>query len=201
MFWDIAAKYYDFFEKIYNGRVYEKLGDRVADFVDETDTVLECACGTGCITKSVANACTSLIATDFSDGMLVQAQKNCKECSNITFAKANILALEYADASFDKVVAGNVIHLLDEPQKAMEELMRVCKPGGMLIIPTYVNICKDGKTSLVARFLELLGVKFKHQFSPTTYKEFFLKMGFTDVSYSMVNGKMPCCIAVIKKNK
>ena len=35
--------------------------------------------------------------------------------------------LEYDDESFEKVVAGNVIHLLDEPRKAFEELFRVCK--------------------------------------------------------------------------
>jgi len=199
MFWDKAAKYYDFFETIYNGKVYKELGDRVAEYVSESDKVLECACGTGCITKSVANKCSSIIATDYSDGMLIQAQKNCKECRNITFTKANILALEYADASFEKVIAGNVIHLLDEPKTAMDELMRVCKPGGMLIIPTYVNICKDGKPSFIVKLLESLGVKFKRQFSPDSYKEFFQKMGYDDVEYCLVEGKMPCCIATIRK--
>jgi len=199
MFWDIAARYYDFFEKIYNGKVYKELGDRVAEFVNDSDKVLECACGTGCITKSVALKCNSIVATDYSDGMLIQAEKNCKECNNITFAKANILSLNYADCTFDKVVAGNVIHLLDNPKGAIDELMRVCKPGGMLIIPTYVNICKDGKANWIVKFLEMLGVKFKRQFSPDSYKEFFQKMGYEDVEYSMVNGKMPCCIARIKK--
>lgn len=199
MFWDIAAKYYDFFEKLYNGKVYKKLGDRVAEYVSNTDKVLECACGTGCITKSVASRCATIIATDYSEGMLEQAQKNCKSHSNITFAKANILSLEYANASFEKVIAGNVIHLLDEPKKAIDELMRVCKPGGMLIIPTYVNICKDGKSSLIVSFLEMLGVKFKRQFSPDSYKEFFEKMGYNEVSFSLVEGKMPCCIAIINK--
>jgi len=201
MFWYIAAKYYDFFEKLYNGKVYKELGDRVAEYISENDNVLECACGTGCITKSVANKCFSLIATDYSEGMLVQAQKNCKKLGNITFEKSNIFSLSYADSTFDKVIAGNVIHLLDEPQKAMDELMRVCKPGGMLIIPTYVNICKDGNPSFIVKFLEMLGVKFKRQFSPESYKEFFQKMGYSDVSFNLVEGKMPCCIARITKRK
>ena len=200
MFWDIAAKYYDFFEKLYNGKVYKELGDRVAEYVSESDRVLECACGTGCITKSVANKCSTIIATDYSEGMLVQAQKNCKKLGNITFEKSNIFSLSYADNTFDKVIAGNVIHLLDEPKTAMDELMRVCKPGGMLIIPTYVNICKDGNPSFIVKFLEMLGVKFKRQFSPESYKEFFQKMGYSDVSFNLVEGKMPCCIARITKN-
>ena len=44
-----------------------------------------------------------------------------------------------ADGQFDKVIAANVIHLLDEPFKALAELDRVCKPGGQIIIPTYIN--------------------------------------------------------------
>ena len=52
----------------------------------------------------------------------------------------NINKLEYSDEIFDKVVAGNVIHLLDKPENALSELMRVCKKGGMIIIPTYINL-------------------------------------------------------------
>ena len=44
-----------------------------------------------------------------------------------------------ADGLFDKVIAANVIHLLDEPLKALAALDRVCKPGGQIIIPTYIN--------------------------------------------------------------
>lgn len=36
-----------------------------------------------------------------------------------------------------KVVAGNVIHLLDDPHAAIKEMMRVCRKGGKVIIPTY----------------------------------------------------------------
>lgn len=37
------------------------------------------------------------------------------------------------------MVAANVIHLLDEPYKALAELDRVCRIGGKIIIPTYMN--------------------------------------------------------------
>ncbi len=54
--------------------------------------------------------------------MLKRARKNCDGFGNVSFKHANIMSLEYPDASFDKVVAANVIHLLDEPIKAMKEL-------------------------------------------------------------------------------
>lgn len=40
---------------------------------------------------------------------------------------------------FGKNYNGRVIHLLDDPYKALSELDRVCKAGGKMIIPTYVN--------------------------------------------------------------
>lgn len=200
MFWDIAARYYDFVENACNGIVYKELGNRVSEFIHISDTVLECACGTGCITRSIASRCNSLIATDYSEGMLIQAEKSCREFENITFAKANILSLSYPDATFDKVVAGNVIHLLDDPNAAMNELMRVCKPNGSVIIPTYVNINKAGNVGFMVKALEMIGVKFKRQFSPESYEQFFRNMGYNDVKYSLVKGKMPCYIAIIQKS-
>ena len=54
MIWDLMSGPYDFFENIYNGKVYKGLGERVAREIDKKDIVLECACGTGAITKRIA---------------------------------------------------------------------------------------------------------------------------------------------------
>ena len=59
---------------------------------------------------------------------------------NVFFKKADITNLKCKDERFDKVVAGNVIHLVPNPEKAMAELNRVVKPGGKIIIPTYINM-------------------------------------------------------------
>lgn len=107
------------------------------------------------------------------------------------------MKLKYADNSFDKVVAGNVIHLLPKPKAALQELTRVCKPGGRLIIPTYINDTKNTNKAAV-RFLEKLGANFKQQFDENTYREFFQEMGYTDVTYHIVEGRMACDIAVIE---
>ena len=70
MFWDKVSVLYDIFEMVYNGKVYQGLGKKVAKEIGQDDVVLECACGTGAISKYIAPKCKQLIATDFSKGML-----------------------------------------------------------------------------------------------------------------------------------
>ena len=100
---------------------------------------------------------------------------------------------------WDKVVAGNVIHLLDNPVEALKELERVCKPSGKIIIPTYVNIKKTGKLNILVSIFDKLGANFKKQFDYNTYKDFFEKAGYKQVEYRLVEGRMPCAIAIITK--
>jgi ubiquinone/menaquinone biosynthesis C-methylase UbiE len=197
VFWDKISPIYDLFETIYNRKVFTGTGAKVAEMIEPSDNVLECACGTGAISIYIAEKCKSLIATDFAEGMLKQASKKCRLFKNVTFQKADITKLEFADASFDKVVAGNVIHLLPEPEKALSELKRVTKPGGTIIIPTYINMSKGSGTAAV-KFIELLGANFKRQFDFESYKQFFADMGYTGVTYEVVDGRMPCALAVIK---
>jgi ubiquinone/menaquinone biosynthesis C-methylase UbiE len=198
MFWDKISPLYDLFEKIYNGKVYSGTGAKVAEFIEPTDTVLECACGTGAISIYIAPKCRRLIATDFAAGMLRQAEKKCRRFENVVFRKADITHLKCKDGRFDKVVAGNVIHLLPNPEQALHELERVVRPGGQIIIPTYINMSKGTGTAAV-KFITLLGADFKRQFDLNSYKQFFADMGYENVAYHVVEGRMPCAIAVITK--
>ena len=166
--------------------------------ISSSDKVLECACGTGAISVYVAPKCAHLTATDMSQNMLKQTAAKTRKFGNVEVRMADLTRLDYADNSFDKVVAGNVIHLLDNPADAVAELVRVCKPGGKVIIPTYINIY-SGKTSFLARLLGKAGANFKRQFDLASYQDFFRMAGYRDVAYYVVEGRMPCAIAVISK--
>lgn len=198
MFWDKISPLYDLFENVYNGKVYAGTGKKVAEFIEPSDDVLECACGTGAISIYIAQKCKSLVATDFASGMLQRASKKCRKHPNVTFEKADITNIHCEDGRFDKVVAGNVIHLLPEPEKALHELERVVKPGGKIIIPTYINMSKGTGTAAV-KFISLLGADFKRQFDLGSYKKFFEANGYVGAEYHIVDGRMPCAIAVITK--
>ena len=153
----------------------------------------------GCVTSVIAPRCKSLVATDFSAKMLERAARKCRKYGNVRFAPADILQLAYPDAHFDLVVAANVIHLLDEPMQALHELDRVCRPGGRLIIPTYMNRTDKGRTNGVSDMIGKAGADFKREFTLDTYRRFFADAGYTDADYIFCDGRIPCAVAVLGK--
>lgn len=198
MFWNTFSSIYDFVENAFNGKVNKGIVDYVANQIDSNDDVLECACGTGMFSVKIAPSCKSLIATDFADKMLHQARKKCKDFSNIIFANADITKLDYADESFDKVLAANVIHIVEDPKKAMNELWRVCKTGGKIIIPTYIAHSTKS-ANFAMKFFYFLGAGFQQEFTYSSYQEFFKSMGYDVEQYYTAEGRMPCCAAIIEK--
>ena len=174
MFWDNVACVYDVFANVINRKTNEELCSVVKNLILPEYEVLECACGTGLLTKETAQWCKSLVAAD-------------------------IMHLDYPDHSFDAVVAANVIHLLDEPYKALHELERVCRPGGKIIIPTYMNRTENGKINGASKAIEKAGAEFKRKFTPETYRDFFAAAGYAEASYTLCEGRIPCAVAVLIK--
>ncbi len=199
MIWDKLAFCYDLFANVINRRANKKLCQVVESLISADDDVLECACGTGLLTGCMAKKCKSLIATDFSEKMIFRSQKKYSKYTNVKFQKADIMKLDFADESFDVVVAANVIHLLEKPLEALAEVERVCKRCGKIIIPTYIGKNKKGQQNRVTKAIRKLGVNFKRNFTEDSYREFFKMAGYSDVEYTLCPGKIPCCIAVIEK--
>lgn len=200
MFWDNVACVYDIFANVINRKANRELCAVVRGLIGPRDEVLECACGTGLLTGEIAPRCRSLVAKDFSANMLRRAEKKYGSFPNVRFERADILRLDYPDASFDAVVAANVIPLLDEPYRALRELDRVCRPGGRIIIPTYMNQTDKGTTNGVSSAIGKAGADFKREFTLDSYRRFFADAGYTDAEYTMCRGRVPCAVAVLRKN-
>ena len=194
MFWDKISGIYNLYQ-IVNKKVNDKAAYLCAQQIESKDIVLECACGTGIMTKFIAPCCKKLVATDYSRKMLKQAKKKLKKQNNVLFRFADITDLKFRDNSFDKVVAANVIHLLDDPEKAMSELKRVVKPGGQIILPTYVAKASK-KSDFLIKVFNAIGADFKKEFDEDSYKEFLKDMGIS-ATYNTAKGTVSCCVAVI----
>lgn len=195
-FWDIVASIYDIFVNVINAKTHRQLRGEITRLIQPTDTVLECACGTGMLTEVIAPRCIKLIATDFSTKMLQRTKKKCKYFTNTDFRTADITSLDFETGSFDKVVAGNVIHLLQYPRKALREMERVCRPGGKIIVPTYIVTSKQEK---ITRIYGKMGAGFQNKFTFASYEQFFIDTGYINVEFIKVEGKIPCSVAVIEK--
>lgn len=61
-----------------------------------------------------------------------------REFLNVKIEKADIMSLTYEREKFHKVIAGNMIHLLDNPRAAIKELERVCRKGGMIFSGAWI---------------------------------------------------------------
>ena len=206
MFWDRVAGVYDLFADIFNKETHKALIAAVSSRIAPDDAVLECACGTGLLTGAIAERCRTLVATDFSANMLKRAKKKYGALPNVTFRQADILHLDEPDGQFDVVIAANVIHLLDEPYKALAELDRVvaaCVERDLpVVIGTEMNAPgrnEQGKTSGFASTVGKAGADFKRQFTFDTYKQFIAAAGYDDVDYAYCPGRVPCAVAVIHK--
>lgn len=196
-FWDKIANVYDIAEA-FNGKVYGKMTRLAAKLTPEGASVLDCAAGTGELSFAAAKKAKSVICTDYSRKMLDRAEKKAaaKGIKNITFEERDIFSLRDENESFDTVIAGNVLHLLPNPEKAVKELYRVTKKGGRLLLPTFVT---GEKRLLSIKLYRLIGFKPEREYTADEYIKMLKSCKVGRIKGKLIDGKIPCCFAVIYK--
>lgn len=97
--------------------------------------VLEVGVGTGLSLESYP-ADASLTGVDLSESMLAEAQQLIRDrgWNHINVLPMNAEELEFDDSSFDFVTSFHTISVVSRPQAMMSEMVRVCKPGGRILI-------------------------------------------------------------------
>ncbi len=140
-FWEKAASGYDRVAKGLLGRPLPRAAELTAGAVAGAGDVLEVAAGTGLLTAAIAPGAGRVVATDFAENMLAILRERMKHAgiSNVETARRDIYALGYPPGSFDVVVAGNVLHLVPDLDRALDALCYVLRPGGKLVAPTFVH--------------------------------------------------------------
>ena len=101
-----------------------------------TDTVLDVACGSGIVSCEFARIVSSVIGIDLTPAMIDQAKllQQEKKLDNIAWEIGDVSKLPFGNDLFSLVVTRYSLHHMIEPQKIVEEMKRVCKPGGRVII-------------------------------------------------------------------
>ncbi|MDM8555744.1 methyltransferase domain-containing protein [Desulfococcaceae bacterium HSG7] len=112
--------------------VKEYLDKHLTDAKD----ILEVACGPGVILDSAANAfpCANFIGIDTSKERICDAFENLSGRANATNLLGNALYLPFQSECFDFVFTRFLLQYLPNPEDAVTEMVRVCKPGGKLLL-------------------------------------------------------------------
>lgn len=101
-----------------------------------TNVALDVACGPGIVTAAFAPHVARICGQDVVPAMVDRARARASELglTNTSFDVGDSNALPYADATFDLVVTRFSFHHFHEPLRALQELYRVCKPTGAVIV-------------------------------------------------------------------
>ena len=101
-------------------------------------TLLDVGCGTGDDARSLAQllgTCGTVVGLDFSGAMITEAQRRHSESGlPIEFEQGDVQNLRFPDASFDRCRSERTLMHVDDPVRALNEMVRVLRPGGRIVI-------------------------------------------------------------------
>lgn len=115
---------------------------------------LEVGVGTGMSLDAYPHH-AEVLGVDLSESMLAEAEAliEKQQWSHIRVRPMNAEQLEFDDASFDLVTSFHTISVVSHPEKMMLEMVRVCKPGGRILV---INHFRSGNP-LIARVVDSAG--------------------------------------------
>ncbi|MBI5261568.1 MAG: class I SAM-dependent methyltransferase [Bradyrhizobium sp.] len=117
------------------GRWSERLATSFLDFasLDDPGSILDVGCGTGSLTFLLAERFRNaqLAGIDFSQSYVDFARARAGS-RDISFEQGDASAMKYADQSFDSTLSLLVLNFIPGPEKAVREMARVTKGGGIV---------------------------------------------------------------------
>jgi phosphatidylethanolamine/phosphatidyl-N-methylethanolamine N-methyltransferase len=158
---EAVQRAYDRWAPIYDvafGRVF-RAGRRAAVAAAERigGRILEVGIGTGLSLPGYSGR-NAVIGTDISLPMLRKAQSRvaASRLSHVAgLAVADAEHLSFPDASFDVVVAQYVVTAVPHPEAALDEFVRVLRPGGEIVITSRLGAGSGLRGAVEARLMPI----------------------------------------------
>jgi demethylmenaquinone methyltransferase/2-methoxy-6-polyprenyl-1,4-benzoquinol methylase len=163
------------------------------------DAVLDACCGTGDLAIACARAGGRVTGLDFSEPMLERARR--KEPS-IEWVRGDLLALPFADASFDTATVGFGVRNVEDLERSLAELRRVVRDGGRLgileitrprgLLAPFYKLWFDGIVPLLGKLLPggsaytYLPASVRRFPGPEELAKLLAQAGFRDVRYRLL---------------
>ena len=197
-FWDKNARIYDRFMGK-DAAAYEQMYELIRPAVRHR-TVLELATGTGLIAKHIVSAAEHIEATDASAEMIREAKRD-NESAKLHFSVQDMFRLPYADRSFDVVIVSNALHIVPQPEKALEEIRRVLKEDGVLIAPTFTHAGNSLFGRCRAFLMKLAGFPLHSKWDSGDYLAFLGDNGWTVRKSAVLRASFPLTYAECVKTE
>ena len=197
-FWDKNAGRYDRFMRK-DRAAYDEMYELIRPIVRHK-TVLELATGTGLIAKHIVNAAAHIEATDASAEMIAEVKRD-NRSAKLHFSVQDMFRLPYADQSFDVVIVSNALHIVPQPEKALQEIKRVLKDDGTLIAPTFTHAGNSFSGKVKAFFMKLAGFPLHSRWTSEEYLRFLSQNGWTVRKSAVLKASFPLTYAECVKSE
>jgi ubiquinone/menaquinone biosynthesis C-methylase UbiE len=133
--------------------------DAVVELVPEDPAArwVEVACGPGLIARAMASRVGSVMGIDLTPKMIEKARADAAAAGveNVTFELGDATALDLPDDSLDGAITRFSLHHIPGPVRVLEEMRRVVKPGGYVVVSDFVTD-DDGESAAWQEQIERL---------------------------------------------
>ena len=197
-FWDKNAGRYDRFMRK-DRAAYDEMYELIRPVVRHK-TVLELATGTGLIAKHIVNAAAHIEATDASPEMIAEAKRD-NRSAKLHFSVQDMFRLPYVEESFDVVIVSNALHIVPQPEKALAEIRRALKDGGVLIAPTFTHAGNSFSGMVKAFFMKLAGFPLHSRWTSEEYLRFLRQNGWAVRKSAALKASFPLTYAECVKSE
>ena len=192
-----AGRYNRFMRK--DRAAYEEIYELIRPIVRHK-TVLELATGTGLIAKHIVNAAAHIEATDASPEMITKAKRD-NRSAKLHFSVQDMFRLPYANQSFDVVIVSNALHIVPQPEKALQEIKRVLKDDGTLIAPTFTHAGNSFSGKVRAFFMRMAGFPLRSRWTSEEYLRFLRQNGWAVRKSAVLKASFPLTYAECEKTE
>lgn len=151
-----AANYDARYDENHGKQYYSHICSHVISYLPRKGHILDLGCGTGLFGKRIIERGGNLAGIDISRGMLNQAENRCPEGD---FLLGDVEALPYDEGTFDAVTSILAFSYFRNPEIVLQEVMRVLKPGGPLVICTLGKNLFTRAVPAYYKFGEKVGIK------------------------------------------
>lgn len=158
---------------------------------------LNLGAGEGDYDAMIARHCGELVSCDINEEDVAYAKELNREVPNVEYRVENALDLTFPDNTFDLLLSMEVIEHVGQPERMVEEVRRVLKPGGLALI-TFPSLDFPFTYDPINRILSWFSTKkisqgayaFGHEYliSPAKFREWAAKNGLEIVEETNLSG-------------